>query len=74
MSDNMVYSEICHKYIHIMEWKDRTSKEIATCVKLDSLRSCCEQTAAGMVRAFPVHFVELQLYSTQPNMYGYMCN
>ena len=23
MSDNIVYSQICHKYIHIMAWKDQ---------------------------------------------------
>ena len=31
VSDNMVYSQICHKYIPIMGWKDQISKEIATC-------------------------------------------
>ena len=66
----MVYSQICHKYIHIMGWKDQTSKEIATCEKLDSLTSCCEQAAAGMVRAFPAHFVPLQSNSTHCNMHG----
>ena len=29
------------------------------------LSSCCEQAAAGMLRAFPVHFVLLQSNSTQ---------
>ena len=41
-SANVVYSKICHKYIHIMGWKDRQSKEIATRVNLVSLSSCCE--------------------------------
>ena len=74
VSDNMVYSEICHKYIHIMGWKDQTSKEIATCEKLDSLSSCCEQAAAGMVRAFPAHFVPLQSDSTQCNVHKFTCS
>ena len=70
VSDIIVHTEISHKYIHIMEWKDQTSKEIATCEKLDSLTSCCGQAAAGMVRAFPVHFVPLQSNSTHCNVHG----
>ena len=66
----MVYSEICHKNIHIMVWKEQTSKEIATCEKLDSLSSCCGQAAPGMLRAFPAHFVPLQSNSTHCNVHG----
>ena len=69
VSDNIVHSEISHKYIHIMGWKDQKSKEIATCEKLDSLTSCCGQAAAGMVRAFPAHFVPLQSNSTHCNVH-----
>ena len=65
MSHNIVSSLICHKYIHIMGWKDQTRKEIATCWNLASLSSCCEQAAAEMLKAFPVHFVPLQSNSTQ---------
>ena len=70
VSDNMVYSQICHKYIHIMGWKHQTSKEIATCENSVSPRICCEQAAAGMLRAFPVHFVPLLLHSTHCNVHG----
>ena len=35
MSDNIVYSKICQKYIHVMMGKDQTSKEIATCQNFD---------------------------------------
>ena len=66
MSHNIVCNKICHKYIHIMGWKDQTSKEIATCGNFVSLSSCCEQAAAEMLRAFPIHFVPLQSNSTQP--------
>ena len=66
----MVYSQICHKYIHIMGGKDQTSKEIATCENSVSPRICCEQAAAGMLRAFPVHFVPLQSNSTHCNIQG----
>ena len=59
MNDNIVYSKICHKYIHIMCWKDQTSKEIAICQNFVSLRICCEQAAAGMLRVFPAHFVAI---------------
>ena len=69
MSHNILYSQICHKHIHIMAWKDQKRKEIATCGKFFLLNSCCEQAAAGMLRAFPVHFVPLQSNSTQPNMH-----
>ena len=34
------------------------------------LRSFCEQAAAGLVRAFPVHFVPLQSNSTQFNVHN----
>ena len=68
--EQAVYSLICHKQLHIMWWKDQTSKEIATCGKFVSLSSCCEQAAAGLVRAFPVHFVPLQSNSTQCTMHG----
>ena len=34
------------------------------------LNSCCEQAAAGMLRAFPVHFVPLQSNNTQCNVHG----
>ena len=57
VSHNIVFGEICHKYIHMMGWKDQTSKEIVTCQNSISLSSCCEQAAAGMIRVFPVHFV-----------------
>ena len=50
--------------------KDQTSKEIATCEKFDSLSSCCEQAAAGMLRAFPAHFVPLQSNSTHCNVHN----
>ena len=70
VSDNMVYSQICHKYIHIMGRKDQTSKEIATCLISVSPRICCEQAAAGMLRVFPVHFVPFQFNSTHCNMHG----
>ena len=36
MSHNFVYSQICHKYIHIMAWKDQKRKEITTCGKFIS--------------------------------------
>ena len=68
VSHNIVCSQICHKHIHIMGWKDQTSKEIETCGKFVSLSSCCEKATAGMLRAFPVHFVPLQSKSTQCNM------
>ena len=71
VSHNIVYSQICYKDLHIMWWKDQKRKEIATCGKFVSLSSCYEQGAAGLVRAFPVHFVPLQSNSTQPNMYGF---
>ena len=61
---------MCHKYIHIMGWKDQISKEIATCQNSVSPRICCEKAAAGMLRAFPVHFVPLQSRFIQPNVYG----
>ena len=68
MSHNIFYYKICQKYIHIMGWKDQTSKEIATCGNSVSLSSCCEKAAAaGMMRAFPVYFQILQCYSTQCN-------
>ena len=70
VSDKMVYSQICHKYIHIMGGKDQTSKEIATCLNFVSPRICCEKEAAGMLRAFPVHFVPFQSNSRQCNMHG----
>ena len=70
ISDNIVYSQICHKYIHIMGWKEQRRKEIATCGKLVSLSSCCEQPAAGMFRAFPVHFVPMQWNRKLCNIHG----
>ena len=54
-SGYIVYSQICHKYIHIMGGKDQTSKEIPTCQNFVSRRICCEEAAAGKLRAFPVH-------------------
>ena len=69
MSHNIVYSKICHKYIHIMEWKDHTRKEIATYGTLFLLNSCCEQAAAEVFRAFPLHFVQLQSNSRQFNVH-----
>ena len=36
VSHNIVCSQICHKHIHIMGWKDQASKEIATCGKFVS--------------------------------------
>ena len=50
MSENMVYSEICHKYIHIMGEKDQTSKEIAACENSVSFKICCEKEAVEMCR------------------------
>ena len=74
VSHNMVYSQICHKYIHIMVGgggvKDQTSKEIVICQNSVSPRICCEQGAAGMLRAFPVHFMPLQLNSSQCNVHS----
>ena len=52
VSDNMVYSQICHKYIHIMGGKHQTSKEIATCENSVSPRICCEQAAQGISCSF----------------------
>ena len=69
VSHNIDCSLICHKYIHIMGWKDQTSKEIATCGKFVSLSSCCEKAAAWMLRPFPVHFISFQSNSTQSNMH-----
>ena len=69
VSHNIVCSQICHKHIHIMGWKDQTSKEIATCGKFVSLSSCCEKAAAGMLRPFPVHFIPLQSNSTDCDVY-----
>ena len=70
LSYNIVYSQICHKYIHIMGWKDQISREIATWQNFASPRICCEQAAAGMLRPFPAHFVLLQSNSTHCNMQG----
>ena len=70
MSHKIVYSEICHKYIHIMGGKDQTSKEIAACQNFISPRICCEEPAAGMLRAFPVHFLPLQSNSTHCNVHS----
>ena len=53
-----------------MGGKDQTSKEIATCENSVSPRICCEQAAAGMLRAFPVHFVPLQSNSTHCNVHS----
>ena len=47
VSDNIVYSKICHKCIHIMGGKHQTSKEIATCQNFSSPRICCEQAACS---------------------------
>ena len=49
--------------------KTKTSKEIVTCGNSVSLSSCCEQAAAGMLRALPFHFGQLQSNSTQRNMH-----
>ena len=57
-----------------MEGKDQTSKEIATCENSVSPRICCEQAAAGMLRAFPVHFVPFQSNSTHCNVHGFTCS
>ena len=54
----------------MMGWKDQTSKEIATCENFVSPWICCEEAAAGMLRAFPVHFVPLQSNSTHCNVHG----
>ena len=70
LSNNIVYSEICHKYIHIMGWKDQIRKEIATCQNFGSPRICCEKAAAGILRVLPVHFVPLQSNSTHCNVHG----
>ena len=56
MSHNIVCSQICHKHIPIMGWKDKASKEIAAYGKFVSLSSCCEKATAGMLRAFPEQF------------------
>ena len=69
-SGNIVYNKICHKYIHIMAWKDQKRKQRQPVGSLFLLNSCCEQAAAGMLRAFPVHFVPLQSNSTQPNIHN----
>ena len=69
VSHNIVCSQICHKHIHIMGWKDQTSKQIATYGKFVSLSSCCEKAAAGMLRPFPVNFVPLQSNSTDCNVH-----
>ena len=70
VSHNIVCSQICHKHIHMMGWKDQASKEIAACGKFVSLSSCCEKVTAGMLRAFPVHFVPLQFNSTPCNVHS----
>ena len=36
VSHNILYSQICHKHIHIMAWKDQKRKEITTCGKFVS--------------------------------------
>ena len=36
VSHNILYSQICHKHIPIMVWKDQKRKEIATCGKFVS--------------------------------------
>ena len=69
MSGNIVYNQICHKYIHIMGWKDQKRKQRQHVGSLFLLSSCCEQAAAGMLWAFPVHFVPLQSTSTQANVH-----
>ena len=70
VSHNIVCSQICHKHIHIMGWKDQASKEIVACWMFVSLSSCCEKATAGMLRAIPVHFVPLQFNSTQCNVHS----
>ena len=45
VSHNIVYNKICHKYIHIMGWKDWNSKEIATCWNLASFSMQLQRTA-----------------------------
>ena len=53
-----------------MGGKDQTSKEIATCQNIVSPRICCEQAAARMLRAFPVHFVLVELNSSHRNVHS----
>ena len=50
--------------------KTKQAKKIATCLNSVSPRICCEQAAAGMLRAFPVHFVPFQSNSRHCNMHG----
>ena len=52
-------------------WSEKTKKENKKkpVGSLFLLNICCEQAVAGMLRAFPVHFVPLQSNSTQPNMH-----
>ena len=69
VSHNTSYSQICHKYIHIMGWKDQKRKQRQPVGSLFLLNSCCEQAATGMIRVFPVHFVPLQSTSTQCNIH-----
>ena len=65
VSHNIVCSQICHKHIHIMGWKDQKRKEMATCGKFVSPSSCCEKAATGMLKPFPAHFIPMQSNSTQ---------
>ena len=54
-----------------ISWPEKTKKENKK-QPMGSLflpNSCCEQAAAGMLRAFPIHFVPLQSNSTQCNMH-----
>ena len=53
-----------------ISWPEKTKKENKKqpVGSLFLLNSCCEQAAAGVLRAFPVHFVPLQSTSTQCNM------
>ena len=54
-----------------ISWPEKTkqAKKKQPVGSLFLLSSCCEQGAAGMLRAFPVHFVPLQSSSTQPNVH-----
>ena len=65
MSGNNVCNEICHEYIHVMGWTDIISKQKATFWNLAYLSSCCEQGAAGLLRAFPAHVNHPYLPHTQ---------
>ena len=57
MGNNTLYSQICHKYIHIMGWKNQIRKEIATWQKEQILQflalippEICEMCTVERVR------------------------